>query len=135
MSDRNSAVVRATTVQQVVPPGMVQDISTDLHRIQQTLGRLAANNHPGEYRIVAQPTVVCSGHTLLEAMQDATAFVQQSPDAQVHSLNLAVVLGPEEGEQEYRLTLAVSYPDRHGETTGTTHHETRTSRPLRTDTL
>jgi hypothetical protein len=124
----DSAVVLGTVIPQVVPAGMVHDVSNDLHRVQQALARLAANRHPGEYRVVAQPTVVCSGQTLLEALEDATAFVKQSPDAQVHSLSLAVVLGPEEGEREYRLTLAVSYPDGHGETTGTTHHEARTPR-------
>ena len=128
MSGSNGAVVRAADSEapQIVPPGMVQDVSNDLHQAQRALTRLAANKHPGEYKIVAQPTVICSGQSLLEAMEDATAFVRQSPNAEVHSINLAVILGPEEGEREHRVTLAVSYPDRFSETTGTTHHEART---------
>ncbi|QMU76001.1 hypothetical protein GXW83_09890 [Streptacidiphilus sp. PB12-B1b] len=124
MSDPKQALVRSTP-RQVVPTGIVHDVSSDLQQAQRALDRLEANGHPGDYRIVVQPTVVCSGQTLLEAMEDATAFVRQSPNAVVHSLDLAVVLGPLDGEREFRLSLSVSYADRFGETTGTTHHEPR----------
>ena len=123
MSVGNGMVARVAAPAPVVPAGMVHDVGNDLHQAQRAVSRLAVDNYPGEYRVVAQTTIVCSGLTLLEAMQDATAFVRQSPNATVHSINLAVILGPEEGEEEHRVTLLVSYPDRFGETTGTSHHE------------
>ncbi len=119
---KNGAVVRVEP-QQLMPAAIVYDAGADMQQASKALRRLEGNGYEGDYTVLPQATVVCGGQTLLEAFEDATAFVRQSPNADVHHVQLAQLVGRREGEREYRLTLAVSYPDRDGETTGVTHQE------------
>lgn len=124
MRDPNGAVVRVD-LPQLMPASLVHDTGADMRQAAKAIRRLEANDYDGDYTVFAQASVVCTGRTLLEALEDASAFVRQSPNAQVNHVQLAQVIGRRDGDREFLLTLAVSYPDLDGETTGTMHQEPR----------
>jgi len=122
MSDRNGAVVRIEPLVPAAVTGQMGDAVGDLQQAWRAVQQLGALH---DIAATLQTTVVCTGRSQLEALQAVTAIVQQAPLMELHSIAWARTDGPTEGTWQYQATVLLSFPDRHGETTGTTHHEAR----------
>ncbi|MER6365826.1 hypothetical protein [Kitasatospora sp. NPDC001527] len=72
--------------------------------------------------VVAYTAVVAAGNTPADALQTAAEWARQAPTAEIHSMQIARVPGPRVDLTEFRVTLAVSFPDAEtGEHRGDTH--------------
>ena len=100
--------------------GQLGDALGDLQQARRVLERLQQQDHDVSAQL--QASLVCGGASPLEALEAVTATVRQAPHLEVHSIAWARSPGPVEGSWQYQATLLVSVPDRHGETTGVTHH-------------
>lgn len=104
------------------PPRVVADLARDLTGAAGAVRSLPATGR-GDVTISAYTAVVCSGRTAADALGQAADWCLQAPQAEVHATAWARV--PGDREDEYQVTLTVSFPDEQtGEHTGDTHHAT-----------
>ncbi|KJS52605.1 hypothetical protein VM98_30270 [Streptomyces rubellomurinus subsp. indigoferus] len=105
------------------PPRVVDDLARDLTQAAaavRAVSRICRGG--GDVSVAAYTAVVCTGRSAARALEEAAAWCRQAPEAEVHSLAWARVPGHREDVHEYRVTLAVSFPDEEtGEHTGDTH--------------
>ncbi|MER5356033.1 hypothetical protein ABT093_37645 [Kitasatospora sp. NPDC002551] len=109
------------------PPRVVDDLARDLTRAAAAVRSASRDGRSGgDLAVAAYTAVVCTGRSAARALEEAAAWCRQAPEAEVHSLAWARVPGHREDVDEYRVTLAVSFPDREtGEHVGDTHHARR----------
>ncbi|AUY48051.1 hypothetical protein [Streptomyces sp. CB01881] len=109
------------------PPRVVDDLARDLtHAAAAVRAVSRAGRSCGDIAVAAYTAVVCTGRSAARALEEAAAWCRQAPEAEVHSLAWARVPGHRDDVFEYRVTLAVSFPDHEtGEHTGDTHHAPR----------
>jgi hypothetical protein len=103
-------------------PGQMGDAVGDLQQAWRVVEQLGATH---DIAATLQTAVVCTGNSQLEALEAVVALVRQSPRAELHNIAWARTPGPTEDTSQYQATVTLSYPDRYGETTGTTHHAER----------
>ncbi|MFE6751585.1 hypothetical protein ACFVGM_37530 [Kitasatospora purpeofusca] len=106
------------------PPRVVDDLARDLtHAAAAVRAASRGGRSGGDLAVAAYTAVVCTGRSAARALEEAAAWCRQAPEAEVHSLAWARVPGHRDDVFEYRVTLAVSFPDREtGEHSGDTHH-------------
>lgn len=111
----------------VVPlaPSRFRDVASDLQFAAQAVRYLDVTGVRADVSTTLQLAVVVTGTSPAEALHAAAAFARESPTAEVHSIAWARLPGPVIGSVEFRATLIVSYPDSHGEFTGSTDHARR----------
>lgn len=109
------------------PPRVVDDLARDLTQAAAAVRAVSRNGRSGsDVAIAAYTAVVCTGRSAARALEEAAAWCRQAPEAEVHSLAWARVPGHREDVHEYRVTMAVSFPDGEtGEFVGDTHHARR----------
>ncbi|MEK2490449.1 hypothetical protein ACIPYS_19695 [Kitasatospora sp. NPDC089913] len=109
------------------PPRVVDDLARDLtHAAAAVRAASRGGRSGGDLAVAAYTAVVCTGRSAARALEEAAAWCRQAPEAEVHSLAWARVPGHRDDVFEYRVTLAVSFPDREtGEHAGDTHHARR----------
>ncbi|MFD0403340.1 hypothetical protein ACFV84_11330 [Kitasatospora sp. NPDC059811] len=109
------------------PPRVVDDLARDLTQAAaavRAVSRVARSG--GDLAVAAYTAVVCTGRSAARVLEEAAAWCRQAPGAEVHSLAWARVPGHREDVDEYRVTLAVSFPDDEtGEHLGDTHRARR----------
>ena len=112
--------VEAAQVPAPIPlSGQALDAVSDLKQAWRAVRDLGVEH---DLSATLQTAVVCSGLSQLEALEGVLALLRKSPRAEIHSIAWARSPGPELQTWQYQATLLLSYPDRHGETTGVTHH-------------
>lgn len=109
------------------PPRVVDDLARDLTQAAAAVRAVSrARRTGGDVAVAAYTAVVCTGRSAATVLEEAAAWCRQAPEAEVHSLAWARVPGHREDVHEYRVTLAVSFPDGEtGEHLGDTHHACR----------
>ncbi|MFE2105013.1 hypothetical protein ACFXAF_03925 [Kitasatospora sp. NPDC059463] len=109
------------------PPRVVDDLARDLTRAAAAVRSASRDGRSGgDLAVAAYTAVVCTGRSAARALEEAAAWCRQAPEAEVHSLAWARVPGHRDDVFEYRVTLAVSFPDQEtGEHVGDTHHARR----------
>ncbi|MFI9331402.1 hypothetical protein ACIGZJ_28185 [Kitasatospora sp. NPDC052868] len=109
------------------PPRVVDDLARDLTQAAAAVRAVSrVGRSGGDVAVAAYTAVVCTGRSAARALEEAAAWCRQAAEAEVHSLAWARVPGHREDVFEYRVTLAVSFPDHEtGEHTGDTHHAPR----------
>ncbi|MEU8510494.1 hypothetical protein AB0C76_02735 [Kitasatospora sp. NPDC048722] len=109
------------------PPRVVGDLARDLSQAAAAVRAVSrAGGSGGDVAVAAYTAVVCTGRSAARALEEAAAWCRQAPGAEVHSLAWARVPGHRDDVYEYRVTLAVSFPDEEtGEHCGDTHHARR----------
>ncbi|WP_380281846.1 hypothetical protein [Kitasatospora purpeofusca] len=109
------------------PPRVVDDLARDLSRAAAAVRSASRDGRSGgDLAVAAYTAVVCTGRSAARALEEAAAWCRQAPEAEVHSLAWARVPGHRDDVFEYRVTLAVSFPDHEtGEHVGDTHHSRR----------
>ncbi|MFF7454318.1 hypothetical protein [Kitasatospora sp. NPDC008115] len=109
------------------PPRVVDDLARDLTRAAAAVRSASQDGRGGgDLSVAAYTAVVCTGRSAARALEEAAAWCRQAPEAEVHSLAWARVPGHRDDVFEYRVTLAVSFPDHEtGEHVGDTHHARR----------
>ncbi|MFE7558901.1 hypothetical protein [Kitasatospora sp. NPDC057500] len=109
------------------PPRVVDDLARDLTRAAAAVRSASRDGRGGgDLSVAAYTAVVCTGRSAARALEEAAAWCRQAPEAEVHSLAWARVPGHRDDVFEYRVTLAVSFPDHEtGEHVGDTHHARR----------
>ncbi|MFE6865804.1 hypothetical protein ACFVFS_04545 [Kitasatospora sp. NPDC057692] len=109
------------------PPRVVDDLARDLSRAAAAVRSASRDGRSGgDLAVAAYTAVVCTGRSAARALEEAAAWCRQAPEAEVHSLAWARVPGHRDDVYEYRVTLAVSFPDHEtGEHVGDTHHSRR----------
>ncbi|MFB7471506.1 hypothetical protein [Kitasatospora sp. NPDC056184] len=109
------------------PPRVVDDLARDLSRAAAAVRSASRDGRSGgDLAVAAYTAVVCTGRSAARALEEAAAWCRQAPEAEVHSLAWARVPGHRDDVFEYRVTLAVSFPDHEtGEHGGDTHHSRR----------
>ncbi|MEV6979637.1 hypothetical protein [Kitasatospora sp. NPDC093806] len=109
------------------PPRVIDDLTRDLtHAAAAVRAVSRAGRNGGDVAVAAYTAVVCTGLSAARALEEAASWCRQAPEAEVHSLAWARVPGHRDDVFEYRVTLAVSFPDHEtGEHTGDTHHARR----------
>ncbi|WP_280680670.1 hypothetical protein [Kitasatospora sp. MAA19] len=109
------------------PPRVVDDLARDLTRAAAAVRSVSrAGRSGGDVAVAAYTAVVCTGRSAARALEEAAAWCRQAPEAEVHSLAWARVPGHRHDVDEYRVTLAVSFPDDEtGEHLGDTHRARR----------
>ncbi|MFJ9843145.1 hypothetical protein ACIRYZ_22245 [Kitasatospora sp. NPDC101155] len=116
------------TVVLPAPPRVVDDLARDLTQAAAAVRAVSRSGRStgGDIAVAAYTAVVCTGRSAARALEEAAAWCRQAPDAEVHSLAWARVPGHREDVYEYRVTMAVSFPDDEtGEHPGDTHHACR----------
>ncbi|WP_316525833.1 hypothetical protein [Kitasatospora brasiliensis] len=108
-------------------PRMVGDLARDLTQAAAAVRAVSRDfRSDTDVAVAAYTAVVCTGRSAARALEEAAAWCRQAPEAEVHSLAWARVPGHREDVHEYRVTLAVSFPDAEtGEYVGDTHHAPR----------
>lgn len=107
------------------PPRVVDDLARDLTQAAAAVRAVSRTGRTGggDVAVAAYTAVVCTGRTAAGALEEAAAWCRQAPHSEVHSLAWARVPGHRDGVFEYRVTMAVSFPDHEtGEHLGDTHH-------------
>ncbi|MER7755570.1 hypothetical protein [Kitasatospora sp. NPDC097643] len=106
------------------PPRVVDDLARDLTQAAAAVRAVSRGRRTGgDVTVAAYTAVVCTGRSAAHALEEAAAWCRQAPEAEVHSLAWARVPGHREDVFEYRVTLAVGFPDEEtGEYPGDTHH-------------
>ncbi|MFF7988898.1 hypothetical protein ACFZDG_03770 [Kitasatospora xanthocidica] len=109
------------------PPRVVEDLARDLTQAAAAVRAVSRTCRTGgDVAVAAYTAVVCTGPSAARALEEASAWCRQAPEAEVHSLAWARVPGHREDVHEYRVTMAVSFPDGEtGEHLGDTHHARR----------
>ncbi|MFF2660619.1 hypothetical protein ACFVUH_25065 [Kitasatospora sp. NPDC058032] len=109
------------------PPRVVDDLARDLTRAAAAVRSASRDGRSGgDLAVAAYTAVVCTGRSAARALEEAAAWCRQAPEAEVHSLAWARVPGHRDDVDEYRVTLAVSFPDQEtGEHVGDTHRARR----------
>lgn len=109
------------------PPRVVNDLARDLGQAAAAVRAVSRTGRPGgDTAVAAYTAVVCTGRSAARALEEAAAWCRQAPEAEVHSVAWARVPGHREDVFEYRVTLAVGFPDEEtGEYAGDTHHAVR----------
>ncbi|GAB7186871.1 hypothetical protein ATKI12_6702 [Kitasatospora sp. Ki12] len=109
------------------PPRVVEDLARDLTQAAAAVRAVSRTCRTGgDVAVAAYTAVVCTGPSAARALEEAAAWCRQAPEAEVHSLAWARVPGHREDVHEYRVTMAVSFPDGEtGEYVGDTHHARR----------
>ncbi|MFE4516556.1 hypothetical protein ACFRMQ_20465 [Kitasatospora sp. NPDC056783] len=109
------------------PPRVVDDLARDLTKAAAAVRAVSRTfRSDTDVAVAAYTAVVCTGRSAARALEEAAAWCRQAPEAEVHSLAWARVPGHREGVHEYRVTIAVSFPDAEtGEYLGDTHHAHR----------
>lgn len=110
------------------PPRVVDDLARDLTQAAAAVRAVSRSGRTagGDVAVAAYTAVVCTGRSAARALEEAAAWCRQAPDAEVHSLAWARVPGHRDDVHEYRVTMAVSFPDDEtGEHLGDTHHACR----------
>ncbi|MFJ6618825.1 hypothetical protein ACIQOW_14770 [Kitasatospora sp. NPDC091335] len=109
------------------PPRVVDDLARDLTQAAAAVRAVSRTcRSGGDVAVAAYTAVVCTGRSAASALEEAAAWCRQAPDAEVHSLAWARVPGHREDVHEYRVTMAVSFPDGEtGEHAGDTHRALR----------
>lgn len=109
------------------PPRVVDDLARDLTQAAAAVRAVSRTcRSGGDVAVAAYTAVVCTGLSAARALEEAAAWCRQAPGAEVHSLAWARVPGHRDDVHEYRVTLAVSFPDDEtGEHLGDTHHARR----------
>ncbi|MFE5585159.1 hypothetical protein [Kitasatospora sp. NPDC056531] len=128
MSANLPETVAEGTVVLPAPPRVVDDLARDLTQAAAAVRAVSRSGRStgGDVAVAAYTAVVCTGRSAARALEEAAAWCCQAPDAEVHSLAWARVPGHREGVHEYRITMAVSFPDDEtGEHPGDTHHACR----------
>ncbi|MFF2146052.1 hypothetical protein [Kitasatospora sp. NPDC058190] len=128
MSANLPETVAEGTVVLPAPPRVVDDLARDLTQAAAAVRAVSRSGRStgGDVAVAAYTAVVCTGRSAARALEEAAAWCRQAPDAEVHSLAWARVPGHREGVHEYRVTMAVSFPDDEtGEHPGDTHHACR----------
>ncbi|MFE4976554.1 hypothetical protein ACFRAR_31195 [Kitasatospora sp. NPDC056651] len=115
------------TVVLPAPPRVVDDLARDLTQAAAAVRAVSRSfRSDTDVAVAAYTAVVCTGRSAARALEEAAAWCRQAPEAEVHSLAWARVPGHREGVHEYRVTIAVSFPDAEtGEYLGDTHHAHR----------
>ncbi|MEV7598368.1 hypothetical protein AB0O91_13415 [Kitasatospora sp. NPDC089797] len=107
------------------PPRVVDDLARDLTQAAAAVRAVSRTGRTsgGDVAVAAYTAVVCTGRSAAGALEEAAAWCRQAPAAEVHSLAWARVPGHRDDVFEYRVTMAVSFPDHEtGEHLGDTHH-------------
>ncbi|MFG2843940.1 hypothetical protein ACGF12_12305 [Kitasatospora sp. NPDC048296] len=128
MSANLPETVAEGTVVLPAPPRVVDDLARDLTQAAAAVRAVSRSGRStgGDVAVAAYTAVVCTGRSAARALEEAAAWCRQAPDAEVHSLAWARVPGHREDVHEYRVTMAVSFPDDEtGEHPGDTHHACR----------
>ncbi|MFH9352566.1 hypothetical protein [Kitasatospora sp. NPDC017646] len=110
------------------PPRVVDDLARDLTQAAAAVRAVSRGDRTtgGDVAVAAYTAVVCTGRSAARALEEAAAWCRQAPGAEVHSLAWARVPGHRHDVFEYRVTMAVSFPDDEtGEHLGDTHHSCR----------
>lgn len=109
------------------PPRVVDDLARDLTQAAAAVRAVSRTGRSGaDVAVAAYTAVVCTGRSAARALEEAAAWCRQAPEAEVHSMAWARVPGHREDVHEYRVTMAVSFPDGEtGEYVGDTHHACR----------
>ncbi|MFD0278215.1 hypothetical protein ACFVHB_30495 [Kitasatospora sp. NPDC127111] len=109
------------------PSRVVDDLARDLTQAAAAVRAVSRGARGGgDVAVAAYTAVVCTGRSTARALEEAAAWCRQAPEAEVHSLAWARVPGHRDDVFEYRVTLAVSFPDHEtGEHAGDTHHAPR----------
>ncbi|MFD5461913.1 hypothetical protein ACFWIQ_03665 [Kitasatospora sp. NPDC127059] len=110
------------------PPRVVDDLARDLTQAAAAVRAVSRSGRTtgGDVSVAAYTAVVCTGRSAARALEEAAAWCRQASDAEVHSLAWARVPGHRLDVFEYRVTMAVSFPDDEtGEYLGDTHHSCR----------
>lgn len=109
------------------PPRVVDDLARDLTQAAAAVRAVSRDCRAGaDVAVAAYTAVVCTGRSAARTLEEAAAWCRQAPGAEVHSLAWARVPGHREDIHEYRVTMAVSFPDGEtGEYLGDTHHAYR----------
>ncbi|MFJ7912121.1 hypothetical protein [Kitasatospora sp. NPDC096204] len=109
------------------PPRVVDDLARDLTQAAAAVRAVSRTGRSGaDVAVAAYTAVVCTGRSAARALEEAAAWCRQAPEAEVHSMAWARVPGHREDVHEYRVTMAVSFPDGEtGEYVGDTHHARR----------